>query len=202
MIKNIVKHAVLVTKHRWVVFKLCCKVGIPFRGLIHDLSKFSITEFWESVKYYQGNRSPIPVCRKEKGYSEAWLHHKGKNKHHFEYWLDFRTESFAPIIPYKYIAETACDKLAASVVYNGKNYTDECVYNYWVREMQNVREKMIVNPKIANFFEELFIQVKNQGIDKTYTKSNLKALYKKYCIDDKTEYVYEFKGEWKEKKGE
>ena len=193
MIKNIIKHTILVAKHRWIVFKLCCKVGIPFRGLIHDLSKYSITEFWESVKYYQGNRSPIPICRREKGYSAAWLHHKGRNRHHFEYWVDFRAEGFAPVIPYKYVAETACDKMAASIVYNGKNWTNSSAYDYWMRDLG---EKEIVNPKVKNFFDELFYQVKEQGLDKTYTKSNFKALYKKHCIDDKTEYVYEFKGEW------
>ena len=55
-----------------------------------------------------------------------------------------------------------------------------------------------VNPKIDNFLTEAFLQVKENGIEKTLTKKNMKELYKKYCIDDKTEYRYEFKGEWKE----
>ena len=89
MIKNLVLHFNLVNKHRFKVFKLCCKAGIPFRGLLHDLSKYSPTEFFESVKYYEGSYSPITNCKKENGYSKAWLHHKGRNKHHYEYWYDY-----------------------------------------------------------------------------------------------------------------
>ena len=51
-LKNIIGHFMVVTKHRWVVFKLCCKVGQPWRGLVHDLSKYSPTEFWEGVCIY------------------------------------------------------------------------------------------------------------------------------------------------------
>ena len=78
MIKKIFKHLNLVNKHRWLVFKLSIKAGIPFRGLIHDLSKYSPTEFFESVKYYNGSYSPISEARIKKGYSKAWLHHIGR----------------------------------------------------------------------------------------------------------------------------
>ena len=44
------------------------------------------------AKYYQGNRSPNEIERREKGYSAAWLHHKGRNKHHLEYWIDYSPE--------------------------------------------------------------------------------------------------------------
>ena len=193
MIKNLIKHTILVTKHRWVVFKLCCKVGEPWRGFVHDLSKFSPTEFWESVKYYQGNKSPIPVARRENGFSDAWLHHKGRNKHHLEYWVDPRAKEYAAVVPYKYIAEMACDKMAASIIYNGKNWTQSDEYNYWLKE----KEKTILNPKVERFFDELFKQVKENGLKETYTRKNLKKLYKKYCIDDKTKYTCEVKTEWK-----
>ena len=180
-------------KHRWVVFKLCCKVGEPWRGFVHDLSKFSPTEFWESVKYYQGNKSPIPVARREKGFSDAWLHHKGRNKHHLEYWVDPRAKEYAAVVPYKYIAEMACDKMAASIIYNGKNWTQSDEYDYWLKE----KEKTILNPKVERFFDELFKQVKENGLKETYTRKNLKKLYNKYCIDDKTKYTCEVKTEWK-----
>ena len=104
MIKNMVLHFNLVNKHRFKVFKLCCKAGIPFRGLMHDLSKYSITEFFESAKYYNGGFSPISTCKKENGYSKAWLHHKGRNKHHHEYWYDYAAPDKAAVIPYKYLA--------------------------------------------------------------------------------------------------
>lgn len=71
-IKNTIKHFNLITRHKWEVFKLCCRIGIPWRGVLHDLSKYSPTEFWESVKYYNGKKSPIIVCRRKKWYSKAW----------------------------------------------------------------------------------------------------------------------------------
>ena len=193
IISNFFKHIQLVSKHRWLVFKFSCRLGIPFRGLTHDLSKFSYEEFWEGVKYYNGKVSPIHLCKQKNGYSKAWLHHKGRNKHHFQYWTDLGTEGVAPVIPYKYMAEMICDKLSACITYNGKNWTNSSEYEYWQKE----KTRVIVNPKIERFLEEVFIQVKNNGIDKTITKHNIKELYQKYCIDDKTEYIYEFKGEWK-----
>ena len=84
LLKNFLGHLGTVLKHKWHVFKLCVRAGIPWRGLVHDLSKFSYIEFWESVKYFQGNRSPIVKCKQEEGYSKAWLHHKGRNKHHYQ----------------------------------------------------------------------------------------------------------------------
>ncbi len=194
IVKNIIKHIVLVTKHKWLVFKFSIKLGIPFRGLMHDLSKFSYTEFWESAKYYNGERSPITDCKKEKGYSLSWLHHKGRNKHHDWYWVDLDAPEVAPVIPYKYVVEMICDKLSASITYNGKNWTNASEYEYWLKE----REKIILNPKVDKFLTELFLQVKNNGIEKIITKQNVKSLYKKYCIDDTTKYKYEFHGEWKE----
>lgn len=193
IVKNIFKHIKLVFKHKWLVFKFSCKLGIPFRGFMHDWSKFSFEEFWESVKYYDGGVSPITKCKMDKGYSRAWLHHKGRNKHHDWYWVDLNAPEVAPVIPYKYVVEMICDKLSASITYNGKNWTRNSEYDYWQKE----KTKIIMNPKVENFFTEVFTQVRDNGIEKTITKQNIKGLYKKYCIDDKTKYKYEFHGEWK-----
>ena len=130
-LSNIFGHLKTITKHKWIVFKLSIKAGIPIRGLLHDLSKYSLTEFIESAKYYQGGkRSPIAKAREIQNYSKAWLHHKGRNKHHLEYWYDFEMEN-PPIIPLKYAIEMVCDKLAASIVYEGKNWKKESELKYW-----------------------------------------------------------------------
>lgn len=193
MIKNIVGHIKTVSKHKWIVFKLACRAGIPWRGLVHDLSKFSPTEFCESVKYYVGINSPITEAKKDKGYSDAWLHHKGRNKHHLEYWLDLDAKIIAPVMPYKYVVEKICDDLSAGIVYNGKNWKTDTQYNYYTMQ----REHVIINPKIDNFLTEVYVQVKNNGINKTITKKNMKYLYKKFCIDDKKTYIYKIeKGVW------
>lgn len=176
-LKNVVKHFTLITQHKWVVFKLCCKIGEPWRGIVHDLSKYSPAEFLESAKYYAGDHSPITEAKKDKGYSEAWLHHKGRNRHHMEYWVDHNAPEVTPIIPYKYAAEMICDKLAAGMIYQGKNWTKEYELAYWKKE----KEKIEINPKIADFVTVVMIEVAENGIDKTLTKKNIKQLYKKYC---------------------
>ena len=180
-LKNIVGHFMVITRHKWVVFKLCCKVGQPWRGLVHDLSKYSPTEFWEGVKYFNGKHSPITDAKKDKGYSQAWLHHKGRNKHHTDYWVDLSAPDKTPIIPYQYVAEILCDKLAAGMVYKGKDWTKEYELDYWLNE----RDKTLVNDQVEALITEFLTQVSKDGIDKVLTKKNVKALYKKYCSPER-----------------
>lgn len=192
IIKNAVKHIILVSKHKWLVFKFCCKIGMPIRGLMHDMSKFSFEEFFESIKYYDGKISPIECCKKDRGYSISWLHHKGRNKHHDSYWVDISAPQVAPVIPYKYVAEMLCDKLSASITYNGKDWTNSSEYDYWQIE----KTRIILNPKTEHFLSAVITEIRDNGIDKVLNKKHLKELYKKYCIDDATEYKYIFHGEW------
>ena len=175
--KNMIKHLILIAKHKWEVFKLCYKLGLYWRGLVHDLSKYSPTEFLESVRYYEGNRSPIVSCKQDKGYSEAWLHHKGRNKHHSEYWVDRNAPEQTPIMPYVYTAEMICDKLAAGMIYQGKNWNKDYPLTYWKKE----REKLLINEKLKDMLTDFFTQVSIEGIDKVLTKKNVQELYKKYC---------------------
>ncbi len=175
-VRNIIKHFNIVTKHRFLVFKLCFKAGIPFRGFIHDLSKYSLTEFSESVKYYTGTCSPIELCRRQNGYSKAWLHHKGRNKHHFEYWVDLDAPEKTPIIPYKYTVEMICDTLAAGLTYKGKDWYPSYQLEYY----NNVTPKKYINEKIQNVLEEVYKQVADKGINKVISKKNLKSIYDRY----------------------
>lgn len=179
-LKNTIKHFNTVNKHRWIVFKLCCKAGITWRGLVHDLSKYSPTEFWGSVKYYQGGkRSPIPIQKEQEGFSKVWLHHRAKNKHHSAYWYDSKAPVKAPIIPYKYAVEMICDKLSASIVYTGKEWTKETELNYWKEKERDIEP---INENIKKFFDEVFEQVSIDGINKTLNKKNLKKIYDK-CVN-------------------
>ena len=177
MIIKVIKHIILVSKHKWYVFVYCTKLGMPFRGLKHDMSKFSPVEFWESIKYYNGTKSPIVISRQENGYSKAWLHHKGRNKHHAEYWVDIKAPQKTPIIPYKYVAEMICDKLAACKVYNGKNWTKSSELEYWNKEKKITQ----LNKHVEEMLTEVFEQVAEKGIKPVLTKSNIRILYKKHC---------------------
>ncbi len=177
-ISNIFKHIKLVIHHKWIVFKLCCKIGIPWRGLVHDLSKFTPTEFFESIKYYNGHNSPIMDCKADKGYSEAWLHHKGRNKHHHQYWIDLSIPNKTIIMPYKYAAEMVCDELAAGIVYNGEKWNNNTQLDYYM----NKERKNLIHPQIDKFLIKVYTEVSKNGINKTLTKKNIKNLYEKYCV--------------------
>lgn len=170
---SVAKHFIRVTKHRWIVFKLCCKAGEPWRGLVHDLSKYSPTEFFESAKYYAEGISPVQNCRNINGYSKAWLHHKGKNKHHHEYWYDDCSKEKTLVMPYKYAVEMICDNLAAGMVYN-KQWTQNSSLIYWTNRVEGKKK---VNPKINIFAKTVFKQIGEQGINKTINKKNLKKIY-------------------------
>ena len=133
------KHFKTITYHKYLVAKGCFGVGLYKQGLLHDLSKYSPAEFWVGVKYFQGDRSPNNAEREDIGYSSAWLHHKGRNKHHYEYWIDYNSRAKAEDImvpvpmPKKYIAEMVMDRIAASKVYMGKNYTDASPLQYYYK---------------------------------------------------------------------
>nr|MBQ8890366.1 catalase [Clostridia bacterium] len=178
-IKNFFRHLSVVTRHRWAVLRNCARCGILWRGLVHDLSKFSPTEFFESVKYYRGYRSPIGACREDVGYSKAWLHHKGRNKHHIEYWQDDDCEEH-PLMPYKYAVECVCDKLAATRIYAGKSYTDELPLDHWIRRGRIVRG----NPKTLAFVERVMLDIKLLGSEAVMTKKYMTATYREVCLSD------------------
>lgn len=170
---NIFKHLHTVNKHRFLVFKLSIKAGVPLQGLVHDLSKYSLTEFIEGVKYYQGNYSPIRNCKREMGYSLAWLHHKGRNKHHYEYWYDYSLTKPEVLMPYKYFAEMVCDSLAAGMTYEGKSWTKEFQLGYW----KKAREVARIDQRIDKALTRIFSEVAEKGIDEVVTSKNLKKVY-------------------------
>lgn len=136
------KHLRRVFLHKHYVFINCCRAGIPIRGLIHDLSKFSPTELFESIAYYDDKLSPCDNMRKQVGYSYGRLHHKGMNKHHWEYWVDIVNGEMVPYkMPYKYIVEMLCDWLGAEKAYRGtKSLRSEL--DYW----KHVRPLTIMHP--------------------------------------------------------
>lgn len=179
-LKNMFKHLGLVVAHKHKVFVHCVKCGIPWRGIVHDLSKFSPVEFFESAKYFQGNRSPISACRKANGMSRAWLHHKAKNKHHPEYWLDAECE-VPPLMPYKYAVECVCDKLAATKTYNGKNYTPDKALAHW----KKYGDRVDANPKTKAFIERVFTDLINHGENYILNKKYMKGTYAEICIGEK-----------------
>ncbi len=176
-LKKMIKHLNVVNRHRFKVFCLCCKVGIPLQGLLHDLSKYQPVEFFETAKYFtDGKYSPIITCKKEKGYSNAWIHHKNHNKHHYEYWYDYQSPIETPIIPFKYFLEMVCDSLAAGLIYEGKNWKKDTQLNYW----NSVKKKAKINLKMEKLLDNVYKEVSINGIDSVINRKKLKLMYDEY----------------------
>ena len=159
---HFIKHFRTITKHRHVVLGLCIKAGIPMRGLLHDISKYSPTEFLEGARFYLGFKSPTEREREVYGYSKAWMHHKGRNRHHFEYWTDYNmnTKQLEPVkMPIKFVKEMFCDRVAAGRVYLGKDYTNDNPINYFLRG----RAKLAMHPETAALLEGWLLILQKEG---------------------------------------
>lgn len=138
MLKNAIAHWKKIRTHRKWVRRYCWKQGLFWQGLTHDLSKYSPTEFFESVKYYQGTSSPIDACKKANGVSYAWMHHKGRNPHHYEYWQDNFDRGGQPVLmPYKYFVEEMCDFISAARAYLGKDFSYVKEEEWWKKKREN-----------------------------------------------------------------
>ena len=160
-------HFKTITHHRFLVMAGCFRVGLIYQGLTHDLSKYSPTEFWEGARYYQGNRSPNAAEREDKGYSEAWMHHKGRNRHHYEYWTDMnrQTRCYESVpMPKKYLAEMVMDRIAACKTYEGKAYTQASALNYFLKS----RERELMHPKTREELEVLLRMLQDRGEGETF----------------------------------
>lgn len=158
-----IKHFITITKHRHRVIAHCKKAGILWQGLRHDLSKYTPVEFIAGAKYYVGTRSPNEIEREKFGYSKAWLHHKGRNRHHFEYWQDAipkEKKPLAPVeMPLNYTAEMFCDRVAASKIYKGAAYTDAAAWEYYAPK----KESLPMHPSTRAVLEEWLLALKNRG---------------------------------------
>ena len=161
------KHLKTINHHRKLVRQGCFKVGLYWQGLTHDLSKYSPAEFLTGVRFYQGTRSPNAREREVKGYSEAWMHHKGRNKHHYEYWSDLslatRKYEYFPM-PRKYLVEMVMDRRAACMTYQGKAYTCASPLIY----LQSSKERLLMNEQTQRELEYILTMLRDEGEEKTF----------------------------------
>lgn len=156
-------HLSTITRHRHAVIRHCRKAGIFWQGLRHDLSKYSPTEFWQGVRYYEdGKRSPNEAEREAYGYSLAWMHHKGRNRHHFEYWIDVdpAEKIYKPVkMPLRFLAEMFCDRVAASKIYRGEKYRDSDPLDYFLSR----KPTRSIHPETSDMLEKLLRMLADQG---------------------------------------
>ncbi|HAJ48918.1 MAG TPA: catalase [Eubacterium sp.] len=177
LLHNFNGHLHTVNAHRRLVRKYCFKLGIYRQGLMHDLSKYSPSEFIPGVKYYQdGHRSPNNAQREDEGVSKAWLHHKGRNKHHFEYWIDYDVDGSRTVLagmkmPVKYVVEMFCDRIAASRIYNKEKYKDSDPLDYYIKGLGHY----IMHPETDALLHKLLQMLADKGEEYTfeYIKKNV-----------------------------
>ncbi|MBR3932339.1 MAG: catalase [Clostridia bacterium] len=173
-----IKHFKVITKHRHKVISHCFKAGILWQGLRHDLSKYSPTEFISGAKYFLGTRSPNEEERNKIGYSKAWIHHQGRNKHHFEYWKDYnmKTHLMEPVkMPYKYVVEMFCDRVAASKIYQGEKYRSMHPLEYF----ENGKKTRVIHKDTSDELELLLKMLAEKGEKETFKfiKQRIKSGY-------------------------
>ena len=168
------KHFHTVMKHKWLVMVHSFKCGIPLRGILHDLSKFSPNEFISSAKYYNGHYSPIVNERKNDGlYSSVFTHHTNHNKHHFEYWIsEYKGDFVLKAMPYKYALEYVCDMIAASKTYLGKEYKKDEPLKFFLSRydhyLMHSATKEFVNTLLTRYAEKGFKSIKKKETKKIY----------------------------------
>ena len=167
--ENAKKHFITITRHRHEVMKNCFRAGIGFQGIFHDLSKYSPAEFIPGAMYYQGTRSPNEQEREAIGYSKAWMHHKGRNKHHYEYWNDFNVKTKREEgvkMPPRYFVEMLCDRVAASKIYCGDSYKDDSPLNYFLSK----KGRVMINPETERDLEEMLHFLAENGEKKFFRR--------------------------------
>ena len=172
------QHFCTITYHKFLVAQGCFKVGLYKQGILHDLSKYSFTEFRVGAKYFQGTRSPNNAEREDIGYSTAWLHHKGRNKHHFEYWIDYGSDGEGNLagmrMPDKYIIEMFMDRIAASKVYMKEKYTDRSPLEYY----NWGKGRVILHEHTRKLLEQCLEMLAEQGEEKTFSYIKREVLKK------------------------
>jgi len=134
-----------ILEHKWIVFKLCIKKGKFIHALTHDLSKLYPDEFFAISRKYFSDRTSPGI---DKSYDLAWLLHKNRNKHHWEYWID---EHGKPIpMPKRYVEQMLIDWEAMSIKFKD---TPEEFYD-------KTKNKMILHEDSITWIERLFIRRK------------------------------------------
>lgn len=167
--KNFKGHLSTILRHKRIVRHYCFKAGLYKQGIMHDWSKYNPVEFWNGVRHYQaGRRSPNFGEKEVKGYSSAWLHHKGRNKHHFEYWIDIPSDASKGYqgmpMPSRYVLEMFCDRVAASKNYNPDTYNDEFPLAYYEKN----KDHYLIHPDSAALLEKLLRMLAEEGEEKTF----------------------------------
>jgi hypothetical protein len=115
------KYLRYVLRHKWYVFIECCKLGIPWLGIIHDWSKFLPSEFIPYARHFYGGKHDIqrdatgyykPVDTGDPAFDWGWFLHAKRNRHHWQWWVlptGDPTEDKVLRMPLRYMKEMLAD---------------------------------------------------------------------------------------------
>lgn len=146
--KRHISYLKYIIRHKWYVFKACVKLGVPFRGITHDLSKFRPCEWFAYAKtFYAEDGTGRFMWSGD--FDFAWLMHQKVNKHHWQYWLllndDGRFTSFE--IPEPIVREMVADWSGAGEAIKGESNPTEWYYEN--------RSKIILHEKTRKLVEKI-----------------------------------------------
>lgn len=170
---KVIEHFKTITHHKKLVMKGCFQIGLYRQGMLHDLSKYTPTEFLVGCRYYKGFMSPNNAERLDKGYSTAWLHHKGRNKHHLEYWIDYAADEteeddrkgmVGMKMPIRYVCEMFIDRVSASKNYQKEMYTDESPIIYYNKS----KSHYLIHDDTAALLEFMLTMLAKRGEPYTF----------------------------------
>lgn len=90
------KYFIYLLRHKWFVFVGCVSFGLIWRGITHDLDKFSPRSFFAYARYYPIN-DDIGYLKlhniKNLDLEAAWFKHTRKSDHHWQHWT-IHTEDY------------------------------------------------------------------------------------------------------------
>lgn len=113
--KRYLVYLVYVLRHKWFVFLECCRLGIPWRGVVHDLSKLRPSEFLPYARFFHNPDGSRRQVRSKTGYYKptdtgdaafdfAWFCHQKRNDHHWQWWVLPEDVSGVKVLPMSHVA--------------------------------------------------------------------------------------------------
>jgi len=130
-----------VLRHRWFVFVASCRLGVPWRGLTHDLSKFRPSEWRAYADYFYGRPD-------QRAFDLAWLLHQHRNAHHWQYWLLRLDDGNEQVVamPERYRREMVADWVGAGRAISGTKD--------WRPWYEANRDRIVVDIETRGWLEE------------------------------------------------
>lgn len=95
------------------------------------------------------------------------MHHKGRNKHHYEYWTDLnrQTRRYEAVpMPRRYLVEMVMDRRAACITYQGSAYTTASPLKYYTGSM----ERNLMHPQTQRELEYILTMLRDRGEESTF----------------------------------